>query len=244
MKLFIEIKTYYQQKKHKVTQINYYNSFANKYGDSIIASKNPAIWTVDQEINGPIFEAMKIRVEHQRDVILKEFNKKSKILDIGCGFGRQSFLLARDGFDVKGIDSSNEFITLAKRIFHHHHLNGEFEVAEFEQFSENKYEQAILLDVIEHIRPGHRKGFMERICNFLEKDGKLIVSFPNVDFFTYKSKLANIFNSLTYKIKQRNVEHPYPIPTKREFTKLISNFFEVKDCIDIGETIMFVVVKR
>ena len=227
-----------------MTQVNYYNSFANKYADSILASSNPAIWTTDQEINGPICKAMKIRVESQRDVILKEFSKKRRTLDIGCGFGRQSFLLAKDGFDVKGIDPSDEFVTLAKRIFEQHQLNGEFEVAEFEEFADAQYDQAILLDVIEHIRPEHRKGFMQRICSFLKKDGKLIVSFPNLNSFSYKSKLEDIFNLLTYRIKQRDIEHPYPIPTKGGFNKLASNFFEVKDCIDIGETLMFVLVKK
>lgn len=227
-----------------MTQVNYYNSFANKYGDSILASENPAIWTTDQVLNGPIYDAMKIRVEYQRDVILKEFDKKNKVLDIGCGFGRQSFLLAKDGFDVKGIDPSDEFITLAKKIFKHHNLKGEFEVAEFEHFTDHLYDQAILLDVIEHIRPNHRKMFMKRISSFLKKNGKLIVSFPDVEVFDTKSKLDNMFNLLTYKIKQRNVEHPYPMPTKRGFIKLISDFFEVQNCINAGETLMFVAVKR
>ena len=43
------------------------------------------------------------------------FTKGSKLLDIGCGSGRDLALLARMGFDVYGVDPSAEFIQLAQQ---------------------------------------------------------------------------------------------------------------------------------
>ncbi len=43
------------------------------------------------------------------------FTKGSKLLDIGCGAGRDLALLARTGFDVYGVDPSAEFIQLAQQ---------------------------------------------------------------------------------------------------------------------------------
>ena len=43
--------------------------------------------------------------------VAKLFPEKSKILDVGCGLGREAFLLSDMGFVVTGIDISHEVIT-------------------------------------------------------------------------------------------------------------------------------------
>src|SRR5690625_1636309 len=44
----------------------------------------------------------------------KHFEKGSKIYDIGCGDGYGSYQLYKAGYDVVGMDISNEMIALAK----------------------------------------------------------------------------------------------------------------------------------
>jgi 2-polyprenyl-3-methyl-5-hydroxy-6-metoxy-1,4-benzoquinol methylase len=55
------------------------------------------------------------------------FTKGSKLLDIGCGSGRDLALLARMGFDVYGVDPSAEFIQLAQHT--HPELEGRLSVS-------------------------------------------------------------------------------------------------------------------
>ncbi|MFQ8584497.1 MAG: class I SAM-dependent methyltransferase [Holdemania massiliensis] len=43
--------------------------------------------------------------------VAKLFPEKSKILDVGCGLGREAFVLSDMGFVVTGIDISHEVIT-------------------------------------------------------------------------------------------------------------------------------------
>ena len=44
------------------------------------------------------------------------FSSGAKILDIGCGLGREAFSLSDLGFDVVGIDISKEVISQVKQL--------------------------------------------------------------------------------------------------------------------------------
>ncbi len=46
---------------------------------------------------------------------LKKNKKKQRILDLGCGGGRHSIMLAKNGFEVFGVDFSKHAIIIAKR---------------------------------------------------------------------------------------------------------------------------------
>lgn len=51
------------------------------------------------------------------DLILKNvlIGKNAKVLDLACGAGRHSFLFAKNGFDVTGVDISENLLNVAKR---------------------------------------------------------------------------------------------------------------------------------
>ncbi len=51
----------------------------------------------------------------EREVIAR-FPSGARVLDIGCGLGREAFRLADSGFDVAGIDISEEVITQVRQL--------------------------------------------------------------------------------------------------------------------------------
>ncbi len=71
------------------------------------------------------------------DQILKgRFSPGMKILDAGCGGGRNIIYFLREGYQVYGVDSSPESIAYVRRLAHHvaPHISPEnFQVAEVEQ---------------------------------------------------------------------------------------------------------------
>jgi ubiquinone/menaquinone biosynthesis C-methylase UbiE len=82
------------------------------------------------------------------DFLLEELNLPagSKILDIGCGTGRHSLELARRGFQITGIDISQNMLKEAKKVRDREELPAKFICADAVDFSLNeKFDGCICL---------------------------------------------------------------------------------------------------
>ena len=98
-------------------QVQYYNQFAKQYRDDILSSANPSLWATDIKEQGPNYQAIRSRLHDQEKILLDHFDSSLPVLDLGCGFGRQALMLAKAGFQITGIDSSNVFIEIAQQLF-------------------------------------------------------------------------------------------------------------------------------
>jgi tellurite methyltransferase len=103
--------------------------------------------------------------------------EKGKVLDLGCGQGRDAIPLARIGFAVIGIDSSKVGIEQMNRIAKTENLNLNGKVTnifEFDSFDEFDF---VLLDSMFHFTKNDRKKETEFIKGIISKikNGCLIV---------------------------------------------------------------------
>ena len=230
------------------SQINYYNHFGEQYAESILNCYEPEYWTTDYDQKGRIYKEMKVRVDWQNELVHEFFRKDQPVLDIGCGFGRQAFLLAKKGFTVTATDTSNVFIDIAKKLFAKHNYIGSFECIDLLQKSLNqKFSQVILLDVLEHIKPSQRRKFWNRLSDIVNISGGLIIlSLPHIKK-RLRSKINNrIRRSLTqyFSYFLNKEEHPYPIPERKEILKLSSHSFSLFKFIETGATDYYVFRKN
>jgi 2-polyprenyl-3-methyl-5-hydroxy-6-metoxy-1,4-benzoquinol methylase len=197
-------------------QINYYNLFGKQYEENILACPEPEFWTTDYDQKGRVYLEIKKRIETQKKLIAAHFNNKLPVLDIGCGFGRQAVFLAKVGFEVTGVDTSNVFIAIAQKLFAKNNYRGTFMAGNLlaENLVSGKYKQIILFDVIEHIRNKERNKLVKKIHSLCSEKATVIISLPHV-----KKRLSSQLNN---KIRRRitqyfsyflnQEEHPYPIP--------------------------------
>lgn len=115
------------------------------------------------------------------------------VLDIACGEGYGSNLLAKKAGNVLGVDISEEAVFHAKNKYSHHR-NLEFRVGSCTGIPSEScfFDVVISFETIEHISD-HTK-MLDEIKRVLKPDGILIISSPNKDVFLGASALKNEFH--------------------------------------------------
>lgn len=76
-------------------------------------------WYEKKENVSEMVHWVKGKLKKWEEAVAHSFPKKAKILDVGCGMGREAFALCDMGFSVFGIDISqaviDEVIPLSKK---------------------------------------------------------------------------------------------------------------------------------
>ena len=220
-------------------QNKYYSEFAVNYRDDILSSVDPSLWTTDLNTNGPISARMKVRIETLKRIVKEHFSREFPVFDIGCGFGRQAFVLAKEGFRIKGTDTNKDFIELARDIFRKHKLGGEFHCTQNEDhLSDEKFRQVVLLEVLEHIPAGKRKRFISSVSNVCFRSSKIIISVPRIKP-GFKSQLLNVSKYILSSFF-KNDEHPYPVPGENDIKKILGKYFFIIARVVNNETAFYI----
>ena len=107
-------------------------------------------------------------------------DKKSKILEIGCGYGRYTQLITQTlGYEQTiGVDISEEQIEYARK---NYKLTNVFKADALEYLKNHveKYDVVILMDVLEHLDLAYAIGLLSAIRESLAPTGKLVIQVPN-----------------------------------------------------------------
>lgn len=123
-------------------------------------------------------------------------NKRSKILDIGSGSGRDVLDLLKHGYDAYGVDASEQLIcvsqinnpTLKERLFHS-------SLPKLEKITE-KYDGILCSAVLMHIPKEHLFDSVYKIRELLNAGGRLLLSIPlnrSVDRETFRDEEGRLF---------------------------------------------------
>jgi 2-polyprenyl-3-methyl-5-hydroxy-6-metoxy-1,4-benzoquinol methylase len=99
----------------------------------------------------------------------------TRILEVGCGMGYFTYALFRDGFDVRGVDISQQAVQKASKQY-----GDLFECTDLKEYvkkNEKRFDVAIVNQLIEHI-PDIR-SFIRNILDVLTPHGEIIITTPN-----------------------------------------------------------------
>ena len=116
--------------------------------------------------------------------IPEELRAKSvkRVLDLGCGSGWLSVYLARQGFEVVGVDVSKQAIALAETWALQEDLKIAFSVADIADldFAENSFDAVVANSIFEHFPLQVAHKMAEKVHQILGEDGIFIGCFDEV----------------------------------------------------------------
>lgn len=155
------------------------------------------------------------------DIILNLIDAKGGMaLDVGCGSGRTSILLAKRGFKVDAFDIEPKVIDIAKELARKAQVDINFSVVDFTQkadfYQREIYDLIICAEVLEHV--GNYRTIINNIYNCLKKGGIFIVTVP------HDPKQYSILDSHGGHLRR------FTIPQLKELLKE----FHIVDCFTIG----------
>jgi len=139
-----------------------------------------------------------VRGDVRAFIIQKASEYRGRVLELGCGIGRLSLGLARNGMDVVGIDISRKRIAIAKNYFisvKEKEVIGniDYVVADLNRivFEECQYDAVIVWDVLHHIPE------IEHLINEVMKSLKPGGNFLVLDYIG-PTTMGNLFNDVLY----------------------------------------------
>jgi SAM-dependent methyltransferase len=111
--------------------------------------------------------------------VLRAHQPRGSVLDLGCGSGWTSLLLAHAGWDVLGVDISEPMIAIARARAARAGVPASFAVADMEELDlpRRNFDAVLLFDALHHCPDNAR--VLGRACQHLRPGGHLLLLEPS-----------------------------------------------------------------
>lgn len=119
---------------------------------------------------------------HQK--IINWVGEGESVLEVGCASGYMARQLCKKGCRVTGIEIDSQAARKAKRYCQKVIIGDVEDQSVIRELAEAKFETVVLADVLEHLR--NPQNTLENLGRFLKREGKVIISVPNIGFLTYR----------------------------------------------------------
>lgn len=164
--------------------------------------------------------------------IIKKNNFSGKILDIGCGNSRNGVVLAKHGYEVEGVDISEEAIRLSQMNIKLNKINIKVGVGNFLKEKYKKGEFGVCVDsgLFHHLRRYQWKEYMESLNNALAEEG-----FFYLKAFSSESGELRKFTPPKGRNYLKKNNHINRIFSKNEIEKIFGKNFEILNVLETSK---------
>jgi len=190
----------------------------------LVPEQNKAIISVKEKYNQEEEvnlhrKSVKEGLEEWEEYFLRKYmNNKGKVLNIGCGAGREAIALTKLGFEVTGIDLSENMIKTAKEESKSYDLNINFDVCsvmDIDKYESSKYDYIIFTRALYSYIPGHnlRIEVLKKAKELLKDNGFLTISGYIVKEIAISNLLRRKIISKIYGLKNKAEKGDFMVDT-------------------------------
>lgn len=151
-------------------------------------------------------------LEHLARYNLVKGRKNSIVLDIGCGSGHGSNLIAYRFKHIYGVDESSEAINYAKKYWQRKNITFIVGSGTEIPFKKNTFDITVAFEVFEHIKAWRK--FLLEVKRVTKRGGMIYISTPNKDIYSPGTK------------KPINPHHFFEM-TESQFRIALSSYFRI-----------------
>jgi acetyltransferase-like isoleucine patch superfamily enzyme len=161
----------------------------------VVKKRYTGSWDFNKSERASISSEMPLDIRthvERRGQLLKEMIlPNDKILDIGCGEGIITGILAEKSPSIIGCDYSLEALRIAKEKYRN--ITFTYSNSTTLRFDSESFTKVVLSDVAEHLLPQQLLKTLKEISRVLEKDGILVLTTPLTSRGIHGSTYAHIY---------------------------------------------------
>lgn len=146
---------------------------------------------------------------------------KGKLLDIGCGNGKNTIFFDKKGFDTLGVDFTRSALDLCRKNAKRERSKAKFKVADvIESNFKEKFEVVIDCGCLHHIRKKFWKKYLKNILNSVKKEGYFYLH----GFSDNSYKLGFAPRNRNWRVKRGHYTHFF---STKEIKEVFGKYFKV-----------------
>jgi len=165
--------------------------------------------------------------EMEKIVELFRKEKVKRVLDLGCGSGRHTVLLAKEGFEVYGMDSSASGLDQTRIWLKEENLKVKLAKADCYQkwpFVDNFFDAIISIQVIHHAEFSKIKFCIAEMKRTLKRNGLVFITVPKTKKNKFRSKVKMIEPRTLVPLDGEEIGVPHYIFSKDLLKKSFRSF--------------------
>lgn len=119
------------------------------------------------------------RQRYDASLELMELYPGAEVLDVGCGSGVFSDMMAQQGATITGIDANTAAVEFARQTFASPQITFINDSLDKLHFATASFDRISLLEVIEHVHLHQGEQLLKSFRELIRPDGRLVISTPN-----------------------------------------------------------------